>query len=515
MKRFILNIFALIIGINSISAQQSHIKELEGNADYMQLLASQDALRRAEDSTQTLISTNRKAFETATDQKDIRAKEIVKLEGELYEIRNKIGKTTAQISSIEQEYIINNINSVPTASNAGSAKESRTLFASPIFTSNLSSADIKTLSAEPKTVEPKILELKAKIDNLYSALDTLKQEYDASQDQEQVDSILKVAGNLKEQIEDADSQVEKIWIKLYNKKLDAYMILIDKIGRIDRLKLEQLDTESRQVRRAEGLAGEQLAPMLATYPLQRQLTLDYEITIAENQNLKLAKDSLEAERKRGMLQGPTYPDVHFQPRNLIYYGPITKSETPLYATVADIPTLKIPKRGLYYTIQLSAMTTPPKDVAILKGMTPLMQEKLTDGRTRYASGGFKTYAEAQAALSQMVKAGFRAPIIAAWLDGATITPTKAKAHEAAAAALAPPFDPNAALTVDITPIEGRLPASLREVITSDAPGKTIIRRSLGGKVIYSVGVFNSRTEAQSLVEALQAKENVTVKISEQ
>lgn len=518
MKLIGFNILIILtVSVLSLYGQQPYVKGLEGNEEYMTLINNQNKLRQALDSTQTLINSVRKSFETVgndAQSKEKIAKDIVRLEAELYEIRTQVGRSTAQSSAIEQEYVIQNMGAQQSeTTSTATAKGSRSLFNSQFFKSNLTAAEINNLNSAPAKVDPQIREVTHTIDQLYGALGELKVRYDASDDQDMIDSMVLAAGKIKEQIEDADAQVEKIWITLYNQKLDNYLMLIDKLGTIDRLKLEQLDVENRAVRRAEGLAGEQLAPLIATYPLQKRMALDYEIALAEALVLAQAKDSLTAELKKIPATTPTYQDITFQPRNLVVYSPITKHDVSPYPTSSEVPQLKIPRRGIYYTIQLSAMSAPATNISIFKGMMPLMQEKMGDGRIRYAAGGFRTYAEAQTALNQMVKAGFRAPVIVAWIDGVSATATKAKAAKAASAASATTASTTGAFTVDIQPNEGRLPSSLRDVITANAPGKTILRTSNNGAVIYSIGNFTTQAEAQSLLDALLAKESVKAKIT--
>ena len=272
------------------------------------------------------------------------------------------------------------------------------------------------------------------------------------------------------------------------------------------------------MRRAEGLAGKQLAPLIATYPLQKQLTLDYEATMAQALGLKAAEDSLKTELGKfsaeSAAQEMTYADIIFAPRNLVVYSAITKTADTTqrnYTTVENVPVLHIPKKGLYYTVQIALYTNPPKSIEAFKGMTPVMYQKTANGQTRYTAGGFATYAEAQEAATQMVRAGFRASVVA-FSNGENITATKAKALEAAAREAAEEAAANG-FTVEITPAELRLSTAIREAIAEKAPGKTIIRRSSGAEVIYSVGNFATQAEADQLAEALRSQPNVKIKVS--
>ncbi len=505
----------MLLGVAALSAnaQKARIAGLEQNEDYMQLLRQQLQLKRCEDSTVSLINSSRKLFENSTDRDKIGEK-IVRLEGELFEIRNRMGQITAQVAAIEQEYIVEHMDDATAEAPAGEGV--RTLFANPFFTDNLSRNDIALFTVTPK-VEPEIGKINKRIADLYEQLTTVKRQYDAANDQEIIDSLATRAGELKEQIEQVDALMERLWLSIYNRKLDNYLVLMDKIGTIDRLKLEQLDQESRQVRRAEGLAGEQLAPLVATYPLQKKLALDYEITMAQALGLKLAEDSLTGEAGKFSAETAakemTYPDIPFAPRSLVVYGPIVRTEDETqrnYSTVEDVPVLHVPKKGVYYTVQIALYTTPPKSVDAFKGMAPVMYQKLSNGQTRYSAGGFTAYSDAQAAAGQMVRAGFRASVVA-FADGKSTAAVKAKALETSARQTAEKGR-TGGYTIEIVPAELRLPTAMREIITSRAPGKTIVRNSSGSEVIYSVGGFATQTEAEEVAEALRSQPNAKIKV---
>lgn len=486
----------------------------------MQLLGRQQRLKAQEDSTVTLIGSKRKLFESSSEREKL-GHEIVQLESELFEIRNRMGKITAQVAAIEQDYIIDHMDDpAEMPADEESDRGAKTLFANPFFTANLAQNDVALFTLTP-LVEPEVRKIDKRIADLYGQLSTVKRQYDAANDQEIIDSLSTRAGELKEQIEQVDALMERLWLAIYNRKLDNYLVLLDKIGTIDRLQLEHLDQESRQVRRAEGLAGEQLAPLVATYPLQKRLALDYEITMAKALKLKTAEDSLKKELERfsaeGMAKDMTYPDIPFAPRNLVVYGTIVKTEDAdqrNYTTVEDIPVLHVPKKGIYYTVQIGLYAEPPKSIEAFKGMTPVMYQKTSTGQTRYLGGGFTMYNEAQAAANQMIRAGFRASVVA-FADGKAVPAVKAKTLEAAArqtAEKAGPANNGTGYNVQIIPAELRLPTAMRETITARAPGKTIVRSSSGSEVIYSVGSFATEAEADKLADALRSQPNVKIKV---
>ncbi len=550
MRNFLTRIVcsAAVFGICSAGpavAQRARIAGLERNGAYMELLGEQERLKACEDSTAGVLSGCRNRFETAEEEteREELGREIVRLEGELFEVRNRMGRITAQVAAIEQDYVVNHLegeleeNGMTTDGGAtegekGNGAGERTLFANAFFGENLSAADVALFTLTPR-VEPEVRKIDRKIGGLYEQLKTVKRQHEAATDQEVIDSLAVRAGELKEQIEQVDALMERLWLKIYLRKLDCYLVLLDRIGSVDRLQLERLDQESRQVRRTEGLAGEQLAPLVATYPLQKLLALDYELVMARELGLQAAEDSLaqEFERmKKGAPLTATYPDVPFETRSVIVYSPITKTGAGQaadrnYTTVEDVPRLQVPKAGLYYTVQIALYTTRPKGVEAFKGMTPVMSQRLGNGQTRYVAGGFRSYAEAQAAATQMIRAGLRASVVA-FADGKQVTAAQAKALEAknapavsderAAAGTHPTHSGGSGRAggyqVEIVPAELRLPVAAREVIAAQAPGKTIVRSSSGNEVVYLVGSFATQAEAEKLAGALRNQPNVKIKV---
>lgn len=513
-------------GVGSASAQQARIAGLAGDGTYMELLRQQAQLKAREDSTAAELSACRSRFETAAGQRGELGREIVRLESELFEVRNRMGRITAQVAAIEQEYIVSHLDDpAGTAAegeegDAGGSRHDggrRMLYDNPFFVDNLSGTDRRLFAVLPK-VEAEIGRIGRQISGLYEQLTATKRQYEAAAEQETIDSLSLRAGELKEQIEQVDAQMEQLWLTIYHRKLDLYSVLLDRIGSIDRLQLEQLDQESRQVRRAERLAGEQLAPLLTTYPVQKRLTLNYESVLAQALGLTQAEDSLKTERGRteamvAQAEAADYADIPFEPRSMIVYGAIAKSAERNYTTVDDIPALQVPKRGVYYTVQIGLYPAPPKGIEVFKGLTPVMYQPLGNGQRRYVAGGFATHAEAQAAVAQMTREGLRASVIA-FAEGKPVSAAQAKALEAAAeqAEAAARTTGEGRYRVEIIPEELRLSAAAREIIAARAPGKTIVRNSSGNEVVYAVDGFEQQTEAERLAEALRTQPNVKIKV---
>ena len=84
--------------------------------------------------------------------------------------------------------------------------------------------------------------------------------------------------------------------------------------------------------------------------------------------------------------------------------------------------------GLVYQIQLFVVSSRPT-IKQLKGVSPVFSHPQRSGKTMYAAGLFRTYADAEAALAAVRKAGHKNAIIVAFEDGKTLSLAKARQKE--------------------------------------------------------------------------------------
>jgi len=84
--------------------------------------------------------------------------------------------------------------------------------------------------------------------------------------------------------------------------------------------------------------------------------------------------------------------------------------------------------GIIYQIQLFVSSSKPS-VKQLKGISPVFDHKQPSGKHLYAAGLFRTFGEAQSALSKVKKAGFSSAYIIAYKSGKSISVKNARAAE--------------------------------------------------------------------------------------
>ena len=84
--------------------------------------------------------------------------------------------------------------------------------------------------------------------------------------------------------------------------------------------------------------------------------------------------------------------------------------------------------GLVYQIQLFVAAKKP-EIRQLKGVSPVYAHPQRSGKTLYAAGLFRSYDEAEEALSSVRKAGFPSAFIIAFDDGQSLALSKARKKE--------------------------------------------------------------------------------------
>lgn len=502
-KRFFIFLFALFaLSLNAQNQQQ----------EYNQLVVDLKQLRTKQDSTQNLIEKNRQLLENRPDNAETYSKVILKLEDELYEINAKISKLSSKISALENSMPVRkdeklNQSTGSSTSSSSSAKESANLFRNYFFMTNLSKEDQATITSTA-SAEALAKRLTAQIEPLYTQLAEIKEAYDAATTPREVDELMTKARIIKKQIEDLDREIDDTWGKVFRFKSDKYLILLDKLTGIDRLKLEQIDNNTRLVRRAESLSGSKEAPNAVLFPLQKELTLYYEQVLASNLELKMAMDSLARQVSTLPKEKPDFPVLVFTPRVLVVYSDVVMDSKYDFSSVGEIPELIIPHKGVYYSIGVATMPKAPAELSFFRGGRPLHYVKLDNGMLQYVLGGYRTYAEAAASVTRLQKIGYRNPVIAAWVDGVYTPAAKAKAAEELLGTSKDGYN------VEIRTTNSSFSGLLHEVVEMHAKGKQVLRVQEGREFIFTITGFNTKEEAEVIAEILRSKGSSKVTVLE-
>ncbi len=158
--------------------------------------------------------------------------------------------------------------------------------------------------------------------------------------------------------------------------------------------------------------------------------------------------------------------------------------------------------GLIYQIRIFTLARKAA-VADLNGLSPVFERTTGSGKLAYSVGLFKSYKSALDNLNKVKKRGFRDAQIDAFLNGEVIGVTKAREMESSL---------RTTIMVRILPDNGQSLSDEARAVLREHPDKELIKSAEAGTVVFSVGPFDDRSEAEALVEALKAAgaENVTL-----
>ena len=112
-RNFIYVLGALFLTAGGLLAQQppveARIAGLENNEEYMSLLREDARLQEREDSIVNAVAVLRERLREDPVQRQRYSQEILQLESRIFEIRNAKGRLIDRINTIEQEWVLANL----------------------------------------------------------------------------------------------------------------------------------------------------------------------------------------------------------------------------------------------------------------------------------------------------------------------------------------------------------------------------------------------------------------------
>lgn len=150
-------------------------------------------------------------------------------------------------------------------------------------------------------------------------------------------------------------------------------------------------------------------------------------------------------------------------------------------------------QGLVYQIQIAVLGSKAK-VKELKGLSPVFVKKLSSGKYLHTVGLFRTHAEALSNLNTVRKRGFSSAFIVAFNNGESISVKKAKNIEKNQ-------NSSKGYSVILSGYQEGLPSSVITIIQQSCT-KDISKGTQGDKIIYMVGPFAKKEDAEFLIKTL-------------
>jgi len=149
--------------------------------------------------------------------------------------------------------------------------------------------------------------------------------------------------------------------------------------------------------------------------------------------------------------------------------------------------------GLYYQVQMVVLSSKPS-ASRFKGITPVFVRK-SSGQYICSAGAFRIYDEAYKAAAKVRAKGFSQAFVTAYNNGTKISVKTARLQEKST--------PAQSYNVTLGGYPDGLPSIVKTTISTSCT-KDLAKSLVDGKVVYIIGPFSSRTEAEGLVTALEA-----------
>ena len=130
----------------------------------------------------------------------------------------------------------------------------------------------------------------------------------------------------------------------------------------------------------------------------------------------------------------------------------------------------------------------------IKGLSPVFERFGTNGRRIYSVGLFRSYKDVLSNLNKVKRVGFRSAIIVAFLNGKTITVTKARSLEKGVHGM---------FQIRVYPTDGNALTETNLMAVKAISSADLARTTEGGTVAYLLGPFDSRSEAETIISALK------------
>lgn len=496
-RKIIYVLGAVVMAAGALRAQQPAVEPriagLESNEEYMSLLREDAQLQMREDSVVRAVAALRQQLREESGQRQEHTREILQLESRIFEIRNAKGRLIDRINTIEQEWVLANLDgAVQTPATSGDGAvvsipdsvKVRNLVDNLYFREHLAEADYAAL-CKAQRLESAARDYADRYFANHATLTELAESYAAVQTEAEAMEIyerLTALQGINRQLADSLSEV---WNYIFDNKNYAYGYILDELNSEEILAREEEEL-ARASRQLTGLSGTTASDAVADYFLRKRVIADYEVAVAEVLGLDAARDSLRGAAEQLAAVDFRLPRVEVAERYFLDYDSVAFSSKPKYTYQNPIPECKVYANGTIYRILLGTFNTK-RAAATFRGAYPLFYLINADGKWCYYTGGFASLEEAEAAQKILKEHGFLRPEIVVWVDGAERNLSR------------DPEAMNVTYRVEITGAEA-LPEAAKQVIAETAAGHELSRV---GQQLFVVAGFTERTTADRLAEALR------------
>lgn len=470
--------------------QTLHMQNLNRDTTYVSLLKQVKLYTTEQDSLNKAITEKRKAISSIDiNKRDKISNEIIELETRLFNIRGKLGEISSKKAIIEKDFLLENMNNVNTPeSSLSSNSNERNFILNSYFKTNIKEKEYQII-ANTKSLELQIADLASKLTNTYKKHKRNVEDYRSAKTKIKADSIKAIFDRDNDIIITLDSKIGSIWTRLFQTKIDAYNILLDKMSMYDQI--ESLGNKSRNERsEISEIRAKVIDPELASYIRGKLLLNEYELILADAKGLTLAKDSISAEMKNINSEKYDFETLSLPDWVFINYEPITINKSNIYNKDNPIEEIVLPTVGEVFKIKLGTYIKKQTSYYIFRKISPIKLREEAKGKFSYFAGSYGTIEEAKKDSIKLRRLGMKVSI-SHWKDENEI-------------------DKNGNI-IDFQPLGENfniifkdLTDENRSIIKTLAPDKEITKSDDG----YSVGLFDNYELAKKVATAIGSQAKV-------
>ena len=494
IRRFFIIQILVLATVVTAAAQdiRPRIAGLENNERYMELLRDDARLQQREDSLVNAVNRMRDAFRSGHNTQGLSTDDILSLESGIFDVRNRRGRITAEINTIEQQWVLDNIGAPAAGTEPGGqlhghghahgeASTLRMLTDHESFARLLPPDDYEALMRS-RTLERQALELAGNYRALCDSMVDTAAEYAAADDAVTGIPLYDRFTSLQNEAARTAHRLTETWGEVFDNKNFAYGYLLEQLNSESLIERGERLLSQRRSQAAENY-GKYASDALADFCMERMAMVEYEAAVAETLNMPEAADSLRRVLRDEAQFEFRMPRIEVQERMFLDYADIEYSSPSIYNTKNPIPEVMIYERGKIYRILLGAFWSK-QAVSIFRGASPLGWWQ-KDGKYLYFAGGFKSKHAAESAAAEMKKKGFKNPVVVVWREG-----------EYRNLATDPEAD---RYRLEISGLQS-LPAEVKAAIAEKAPDCEVSR---AGET-FVVGMFADKADAQRTADAVRA-----------
>ena len=296
---------------------------------------------------------------------------------------------------------------------------------------------------------------------------------------------------------------------LFTSKTNSLLMFADSLG-MDSLRVDYTAlSEQTESAISEKLMGKCTDLDLAMYPHRLLGTFRLEAQLAKHLAPEAA-DSLLSRTEEFDTTFTLFSPYGTPKRSNAKFTAVSISKKAKERAVSSLPLIKIPSEGELYSIMVGNYASLPPSTKVFRGAEPLYRERREDGRTYIYLGLYPTAQSAQDDIALLRKVGFKQPTLVMWRDGIRRDDYVNK-NSGSTAAKKP-----AMYRIEIGGATTALPSEVLNVIREKAPRKEISKyTSSEGAVVYTLGIFTSEKEAQTLATAIaKASPDLTTSVTQ-